>query len=166
MSVLEISPLPGVAGLRLDGELDLATAPLLKEALVDLGSERDVHLDLALLTFLDSSGVHAIVALAHVSRRQSFGSARQSVDCGQEMPRDHGDRQASGGGDTAGGRRSRLLPRAAVTSSPPSRHYGGTLSEARKTRVAVTNLATAAAPGHLGQSSLDRRSPTIATATS
>ena len=65
MSVLEISPLPGVAGLRLDGELDLATAPLLKEALVDLGSERDVHLDLALLTFLDSSGVHAIVALAH-----------------------------------------------------------------------------------------------------
>ena len=64
MSVLEISPLTGVAGLRLDGELDLATAPLLKEALVDLGSERDVHLDLALLTFLDSAGLHAIVALA------------------------------------------------------------------------------------------------------
>ena len=64
VSVLEISPLTGVAGLRLDGELDLATAPLLKEALVDLGSERDVHLDLALLTFLDSAGMHAIVALA------------------------------------------------------------------------------------------------------
>ena len=64
MSALEISPLTGVAGLRLDGELDLATAPLLEEALVDLGSERDVHLDLALLTFLDSSGVHVIVALA------------------------------------------------------------------------------------------------------
>jgi anti-sigma B factor antagonist len=64
VTVLEISPLPGVVGLRLDGELDLATAPLLKEALVDLGSKREVHLDLALLTFLDSSGVHAIVALA------------------------------------------------------------------------------------------------------
>ena len=64
MSVFEISPLPGVAGLRLDGELDLASVPLLKEALVDVGCERDVHLDLALLTFLDSSGVHAIVALA------------------------------------------------------------------------------------------------------
>ena len=64
MSVLEISPLTGVTGLRLDGELDLATAPLLKEALVDLGSERDVHLDLALLTFLDSSGLHVLVALA------------------------------------------------------------------------------------------------------
>ena len=36
VSVLEISPLTGVAGLRLDGELDLATAPLLEEALVDL----------------------------------------------------------------------------------------------------------------------------------
>ena len=64
MTVLEISPLPGVAGLRLDGELDLASVPLLKDALVDVGCERDVHLDLALLTFLDSSGVHAIVALA------------------------------------------------------------------------------------------------------
>ena len=64
MSVLEISPLTGVAGLRLEGELDLATAPLLKEALVDLGSERAVHLDLALLTFLDSSGLQVIVALA------------------------------------------------------------------------------------------------------
>jgi anti-anti-sigma factor len=64
VSVLEISPLPGVAGLRLDGELDLATAPLLKAALVDLGSERDVHLDLALLTFIDSSGLHVIVAMA------------------------------------------------------------------------------------------------------
>ena len=70
MSVLEISPLTGVAGLRLDGELDLATAPLLKQALIDLearvglGSERDLHLDLALLTFLDSAGLRAIVALA------------------------------------------------------------------------------------------------------
>ena len=45
-------------------ELDLATAPLLKEAFVDVGSQREVHLDLALLTFLDSSGVHAIVGLA------------------------------------------------------------------------------------------------------
>jgi anti-anti-sigma factor len=31
---------------------------------VDLASERDVHLDLALLTFLDSSGLHVIMALA------------------------------------------------------------------------------------------------------
>jgi anti-anti-sigma factor len=64
VSVFEISPLIGVAGLRLDGELDLATAPLLTEALVDLASEREVHLDLALLTFMDSSGLHAIIKLA------------------------------------------------------------------------------------------------------
>jgi anti-anti-sigma factor len=64
VSVLEISPLVDVPGVCLDGELDLATAPLLKEALVDLASEREVHLDLALLTFLDSSGLHVIVELA------------------------------------------------------------------------------------------------------
>jgi anti-anti-sigma factor len=64
VSVLEISPLTGVAGLRLDGELDLATAPLLTEALLDLASEREVHLDFATLTFLDSSGLHVIVTLA------------------------------------------------------------------------------------------------------
>ena len=64
MSVLEISPLVGVPGVRLDGELDLATAPLLTEALLDFASENEVHLDLALLTFLDSSGLHAIIALA------------------------------------------------------------------------------------------------------
>ena len=64
MSVLEISPLVGVPCVRLAGELDLVTAPLLTEALGDLASEREVHLDLALLTFLDSSGLHAIIKLA------------------------------------------------------------------------------------------------------
>ena len=64
VSVLEISPLVGVPGVRLEGELDLATAPLLTEALLDFASEREVHLDLALLTFLDSSGLHVITALA------------------------------------------------------------------------------------------------------
>jgi anti-anti-sigma factor len=64
VSVLEISPMVGLAGLRLAGELDLATVPLLTQALLDLESEREVHLDLATLTFLDSSGLHAIVKLA------------------------------------------------------------------------------------------------------
>jgi anti-anti-sigma factor len=64
VSLLAISPLIGVPGVRLDGELDLATAPLLTDALLDLASEREVHLDLALLTFLDSSGLHAIIKLA------------------------------------------------------------------------------------------------------
>jgi anti-anti-sigma factor len=50
--------------VRLAGELDLATAPLLTEALLDFASEREVQLDLALLTFLDSSGLHVIAALA------------------------------------------------------------------------------------------------------
>jgi anti-anti-sigma factor len=64
VSELAISPMVGLTGLRLDGELDLATAPLLTQALLDLEAEREVHLDLATLTFLDSSGLHVIVKLA------------------------------------------------------------------------------------------------------
>ena len=65
MSVFEISPLVNGKGLRLAGELDLATAPRLKEALLDFASpEGDVHLDLSEVSFLDSSGLRVILALA------------------------------------------------------------------------------------------------------
>ena len=51
-------------GLRLAGELDLATAPQLAEALLDYASsEGELHLNLSGLTFLDSSGLHVIMAL-------------------------------------------------------------------------------------------------------
>lgn len=65
MSVLEMSPLVDGEGLRLAGELDLATAPKLAEALLDFASsEGELHLNLSGLTFLDSSGLHVILALA------------------------------------------------------------------------------------------------------
>jgi len=64
VSVLEISPLLSVPGVRLDGELDLATVPLFTEALLELAAEREIYLDLATLTFLDSSGLHAILDVA------------------------------------------------------------------------------------------------------
>jgi anti-sigma B factor antagonist/stage II sporulation protein AA (anti-sigma F factor antagonist) len=65
VSVFEMSPLVDGKGLRLAGELDLATAPRLTEALFDFASsEADVHLDLAELSFLDSSGLRAILLLA------------------------------------------------------------------------------------------------------
>ena len=64
MSVLAISPLIGISGVRLDGELDLATVPRLTEVLLEFESEREVHLDLATLTFVDSSGLHVILDLA------------------------------------------------------------------------------------------------------
>jgi anti-anti-sigma factor len=65
MSVFEISPLVDGKGLHLAGELDLAGAPRLTDALLDfVSSEGDVHLDLSEVTFLDSSGLRVIVALA------------------------------------------------------------------------------------------------------
>jgi anti-anti-sigma factor len=64
-SVFEISPLVNGKGLRLAGELDLAAAPRLTEALLDFASsEGEVHLDLSEVGFLDSSGLRAILALA------------------------------------------------------------------------------------------------------
>ena len=65
MSVFEISPLVNGKGLRLAGELDLAGAPRLTEALLDFASsEGDVYLDLTEISFLDSSGLRVILALA------------------------------------------------------------------------------------------------------
>lgn len=65
MSVFEISPLVNGKGLRLAGELDLAGAPRLTEAFLDFASpEREVHLDLTQVSFLDSSGLRVILALA------------------------------------------------------------------------------------------------------
>jgi anti-anti-sigma factor len=45
--------------LQLTGELDMASAPLLKAALGGLPAEGSISFDLAELTFLDSSGLHA-----------------------------------------------------------------------------------------------------------
>ena len=75
MSVFEISPLVNGKGLRLAGELDLAAAPRLTEALLDFASaEGEVHLDLTEVSFLDSSGLRVILALAR-SRRDKGPSS-------------------------------------------------------------------------------------------
>jgi anti-sigma B factor antagonist len=64
MDILEISRLDGVRGLRLAGELDLQSAPKLTEALANMQGDGPATLDLSELTFMDSSGLHAIVAFA------------------------------------------------------------------------------------------------------
>jgi anti-sigma B factor antagonist len=61
---LELSPLIGKAGIKLAGEVDLATVPQLKDALANIWTESEVLLDLSDLTFMDSSGVSAILAFA------------------------------------------------------------------------------------------------------
>jgi anti-anti-sigma factor len=50
--------------LRLAGELDLRTAPMLNDALARIDGHGPVKLDLSELSFIDSSGLHAIVEYA------------------------------------------------------------------------------------------------------
>jgi anti-anti-sigma factor len=50
--------------LVLVGELDAVTAPDLDEALAKRNGQREVTLDLSQLTFIDSHGLHTIVAFA------------------------------------------------------------------------------------------------------
>ena len=58
---------PSSATLRVSGELDLATAPGLRAAVGDLMGQgvRHVELDLAGCTFLDSSGLGALLWASH-----------------------------------------------------------------------------------------------------
>src|SRR4051812_9434807 len=52
-----------VSLIRVSGEIDAATAPELREAIVlaHQCTERDVTVDLAQVTFIDSSGIAALV---------------------------------------------------------------------------------------------------------
>lgn len=50
--------------MRLSGELDLSTAPRLSEALAASAVESEVVLSLDELTFIDSSGLNALLAFA------------------------------------------------------------------------------------------------------
>jgi anti-anti-sigma factor len=69
MDLLTLIPLEnGVTGFRLVGELDLSSAPALADALGELDIDGPVVLDLQELTFLDSSGIHAI--LTHAVTRE------------------------------------------------------------------------------------------------
>ena len=63
-TVLEISPTDPLVGLRLAGELDLFSSSELALALADLDGNDPIHLDLSELTFIDSSGIRAILAFA------------------------------------------------------------------------------------------------------
>src|SRR5207247_10069830 len=65
MDQLEIVPTQDPFGLRLVGEIDMATAPALQEALlVTLTDGRPVTVDMKDVTFIDSSGLKVIVSAA------------------------------------------------------------------------------------------------------
>jgi anti-anti-sigma factor len=59
----------GVVRVCVIGEIDLSTAPQLEAALVrELDGAPDLLLDLSEVSFLDSSGLHAIVSAARTAR--------------------------------------------------------------------------------------------------
>lgn len=81
--VLDIieSPEAGRIRVRLHGDLDLATAPVLRQALSRLCQRRQpVVLDLDQLAFIDMSGLRAVSAAAQEASRErvSFGVTRGS----------------------------------------------------------------------------------------
>jgi anti-anti-sigma regulatory factor len=64
-TVLTIAPLAQQPGLRLIGEVDLATHDLLADALSSMAvNGEDVHLDLSELSFIDLGGATLLVNLA------------------------------------------------------------------------------------------------------
>jgi anti-anti-sigma factor len=72
MATFEITPLEDRNGLRLIGELDLAAAPELGEALFfDVDQHGELCLELSELSFVDSVGVSTI--LAHARARNGDG---------------------------------------------------------------------------------------------
>ena len=60
-----------VAYLHVDGELDLATSPVLETRLTDVQSNGNtrVVLDLKNVTFMDSSALHALIRAADRAKR-------------------------------------------------------------------------------------------------
>jgi anti-anti-sigma factor len=71
MEPLTITPfVPPQQGLHLIGELDMATVTQLETAFETVSGDGPVTLDLAQLTFIDSSGLHAIMDFAR-SRKGS-----------------------------------------------------------------------------------------------
>jgi anti-anti-sigma factor len=69
-----VVPAPGMVTVCVAGDVDMATAPDVREALQRAGeSEGDIVLDLARCTFLDSSGLAVIVE----ANRQTRAAGRR-----------------------------------------------------------------------------------------
>jgi anti-sigma B factor antagonist len=60
-----VRAVPSVRALRLEGELDMSTVPLLEPALAEsLAPGGPVLIDMSALKFMDSTGIHACIAAA------------------------------------------------------------------------------------------------------
>ena len=63
---------PGRLTLRPRGELDIATVPQLRDALAQRDPDDALVLDLRDLTFLDTSGLQAVVEVSRRARGEGF----------------------------------------------------------------------------------------------
>jgi anti-sigma B factor antagonist len=74
-ATLVISQLEHVRAAAVDGEVDMAIADDLERALVSALEAADLIVDLSACTFLDSSGVRALVTTIRAARRLNRGLA-------------------------------------------------------------------------------------------
>ena len=64
VSEFSISPLVEETGVKVVGELDVATAPQLSDVLDEMATQPELVLDLTGVTFIDSWGLRSILAIA------------------------------------------------------------------------------------------------------
>jgi anti-sigma B factor antagonist len=114
---VDVQRLHGVAIVQAHGELDLATVETLRAALDGIESAGRLVLDLRGLSFIDSTGLHLLVALHQRAQRDGFQLALVA-------PAAPADRtiQLCGLHETL----PFVTADAAVEPEAPSSHHGGT----------------------------------------
>jgi stage II sporulation protein AA (anti-sigma F factor antagonist) len=76
----EANPRPGCREIRIEGELDLAVAPQLEEAIDRAEDGKSVLLNLEACEFIDSTGIAVIVNTHHRLKEQGRGLVVYGVD--------------------------------------------------------------------------------------
>ena len=77
---LDINHVGAVAVLSLSGDIDLQHAPKVRKGLLDaVGERRDVVVDLARVSYIDSSGIACLVEAFQTARRNGTGFALAGV---------------------------------------------------------------------------------------
>jgi anti-anti-sigma factor len=64
VAALEVERLESGRGIRIAGELDLGTVSILRDALGQFVGDGEIALNLSELTFIDSTGIHALLDFA------------------------------------------------------------------------------------------------------
>ena len=80
MTVASITEQSGKIVVALSGEIDMEEAPKVRRALLDsLKKKRDILVDLALVTYIDSSGIASLIEGLQAARKQKNDLALVSV---------------------------------------------------------------------------------------